>query len=156
MITLLLLVRATYAWCCSSRTSHLWWNTHSTQHHRRGCNNIPSFLQRSGEVATILQRSGDRCNYIPSFLQRSFSQRSGEVATIVIRYVIFVFSFLIQQAKPENGYGTITREYFYCKVTKNTPLHRQLPKVEVPWLGRFPWNVVFHEISGHRPLLRTR
>jgi len=41
MITLLLLVRATYVWCCSSRTSRLWWITHSTQHHRRGCNISP-------------------------------------------------------------------------------------------------------------------
>ena len=36
MITLLLLVRATYIYCCSSRTSRSWWITHSTQ--RRGCN----------------------------------------------------------------------------------------------------------------------
>jgi len=28
MITLLLLVRATYMWCCSSRTSRSWWITH--------------------------------------------------------------------------------------------------------------------------------
>jgi len=39
MVTLLLLVRATYVWCCSSRTFRLWWITHLTQHHRRGCNN---------------------------------------------------------------------------------------------------------------------
>ena len=43
-ITLLLLVRATYIHFCSSRTSHSWWITQSTQHHRRGCNNIPSFF----------------------------------------------------------------------------------------------------------------
>ena len=29
-----------YVWCCFSRTSHSWWITQSTQHHRRGCNNI--------------------------------------------------------------------------------------------------------------------
>ena len=51
MITLLLLVRATYAYCCSSRTSRSWWITHSTQRHRRGCNNIPSFLQRTAPIA---------------------------------------------------------------------------------------------------------
>ena len=43
MITLLLLVRATYTYCCSSRTSRSWWIAHSTQRQPRGCNNIPSF-----------------------------------------------------------------------------------------------------------------
>jgi len=38
-ITLLLLVRATYIYFCSSRTSCSWWIIQSTQHHRRGCNN---------------------------------------------------------------------------------------------------------------------
>jgi len=38
MITLLLLVRATYMWCCSLRTSRSWWIAHSTQRQRRGCN----------------------------------------------------------------------------------------------------------------------
>jgi len=33
--------------CYSSRTSRSWWITHSTQRQRRGCNNIPSFLQRA-------------------------------------------------------------------------------------------------------------
>jgi len=37
-ITLLLLVRATYIYFCSSHTSRSWWITQSTQHHRRGCN----------------------------------------------------------------------------------------------------------------------
>jgi len=37
--TLLLLVRATYIWCCSSRTSRSWWIAQSTQRQRRGCNN---------------------------------------------------------------------------------------------------------------------
>ena len=37
-ITPLLLVRATYIYFCSSRTSRSWWITQSTQHHRRGCN----------------------------------------------------------------------------------------------------------------------
>ena len=41
MITLLLLVRATYMWCCSSRTSRSWWIAHSTQRQRRGCNKHP-------------------------------------------------------------------------------------------------------------------
>ena len=53
-ITLLLLVRATYVWCCSSRTSRSWWITQSTQHHRRGCNNIPSFLQRAAPITRSL------------------------------------------------------------------------------------------------------
>jgi len=38
VITLLLLVRATYIYCFSSCTSRSWWITHSTQRHRRGCN----------------------------------------------------------------------------------------------------------------------
>ena len=37
--------------CCSSRTSRTWWITHSTQRHRRGCNNIPFFLQRIPPIA---------------------------------------------------------------------------------------------------------
>ena len=31
-------LRHIYVWCCSSRTSHSWWITQSTQHHRRSCN----------------------------------------------------------------------------------------------------------------------
>jgi len=42
-----------YVWC-SSRTSHSWWIAHSTQHHQRGCNNIPSFLQRTAPIARSL------------------------------------------------------------------------------------------------------
>jgi len=30
-------VRPTYMWCCSSRTSHSWLITHSSQRQRRGC-----------------------------------------------------------------------------------------------------------------------
>ena len=41
-------------WCYSSRTSRSWWITQSTQHHRRGCNNIPSFLQRTTPIARSL------------------------------------------------------------------------------------------------------
>jgi len=43
-----------YVWCCSSRTSRSWWITQSTQHHRRGCNNIPSFSQRTAPIARSL------------------------------------------------------------------------------------------------------
>jgi len=43
-----------YVWCCSSRTSCPWWITHLTQHHRRGCNIIPSFLQRTTPIARSL------------------------------------------------------------------------------------------------------
>jgi len=50
-ITQLLLVRATYNGCCSSPTFRSLWITHSTQHHRRGCNNIPSFLQLTAPIA---------------------------------------------------------------------------------------------------------
>jgi len=38
-------------WCYSSRTSRSWWITQSTQHHRRGSNNIPSFLLRTTSIA---------------------------------------------------------------------------------------------------------
>ena len=41
-------------WCCSSRTSRSWWITQSTQHHRRGCNSIPSFSQRTAPIARFL------------------------------------------------------------------------------------------------------
>jgi len=51
---LLLLARATHIYCCSSHTSCLWWITKSTQHHRRGCNNIPSFSQRTTAIARSL------------------------------------------------------------------------------------------------------
>ena len=43
-----------YVWCCSSHTSRSWWITQSTQHHRRGCNNILSFLQRTAPIARSL------------------------------------------------------------------------------------------------------
>ena len=43
-----------YVWCCSSRISRSWWITHLTQHHQRGCNNIPSFLQRTAPIARSL------------------------------------------------------------------------------------------------------
>ena len=46
--------RHIYVWCCSSRTSRSWWITQSTQHHWRGCNNIPSFLQRTAPIARSL------------------------------------------------------------------------------------------------------
>jgi len=55
MITLLLLVRATYMYgVVPSCTSCSWWLTQSTQHHWRGCNNIPSFLQRTAPIARSL------------------------------------------------------------------------------------------------------
>ena len=41
-------------WCCFSRTSRSWRITQSAQHHRRGCNNIPSFLQRTAAIASAL------------------------------------------------------------------------------------------------------
>ena len=51
---LLLLARASHIYFCSSCTSHSWWITQSTQHHRRGCNNIPSFLQRTTPITRSL------------------------------------------------------------------------------------------------------
>jgi len=46
--------RHTYVWCYYSRTSRWWWITQSTQHHQRGCNSIPSFLQRTAPIAHSL------------------------------------------------------------------------------------------------------
>ena len=40
-----------YCIYCSSHTFRLWWTTHSAQCQRRGCNNIPSFLQRTAPIA---------------------------------------------------------------------------------------------------------
>ena len=51
-----------YIYCCSSRTSRSWWITHSTQCHRRGCNNIPSFLQRTAPIARSLCEGWTRHN----------------------------------------------------------------------------------------------
>jgi len=51
---LLLLVQVTHIYFYSSRTSRSWWITQSTQHHRRGCNNIPSFLRRTTPIARSL------------------------------------------------------------------------------------------------------
>jgi len=54
MITLLLLVRATYIYFCSSRIPFVVNRTQSTQHHRRGCNNIPSFYNEPHRIARSL------------------------------------------------------------------------------------------------------
>jgi len=40
VITLLLLVHATYMYFCSSHTSRSWWVAQSTQHHRKRYNNM--------------------------------------------------------------------------------------------------------------------
>ena len=37
--------------CCFKCTFHSWWTAHSAQRQRRGCNNIPSFLQRTAPIA---------------------------------------------------------------------------------------------------------
>jgi len=42
-ITLLLLIRATYIYCCFSRTSRSWWITYLTQRQPTGCNTIVFF-----------------------------------------------------------------------------------------------------------------
>ena len=52
--SLLLLARTSHIYCCSSRTSRSWWITQSTQRHHRGCNNNPSFLQRTTPIARSL------------------------------------------------------------------------------------------------------
>jgi len=50
-ITLLLIVRATYIWCCSLHMFRSWWTAHSAQCQPSGCNNIPSFLQWTTPIA---------------------------------------------------------------------------------------------------------
>jgi len=40
--------------CYSSRTSRSWWIAYSMQRQSRGCNNIPSFLQRTAPIARSL------------------------------------------------------------------------------------------------------
>jgi len=40
-----------YMWCYSLCTSRLWWIAHSMQCQPRGCENIPSFLQRTAPIA---------------------------------------------------------------------------------------------------------
>ena len=47
-----------YLWCCSSRTSRSWWITHSTQHHRRGCNN-----SSGGSRIIFLPERSSICQY---------------------------------------------------------------------------------------------
>ena len=37
-ITIIAFIRATYVWCCSSRTFRSWWTAHSAQRQPRGCN----------------------------------------------------------------------------------------------------------------------
>ena len=59
---LLLLARSTHTYFCSSRTSRSWWITQSMQHHRRGCNNIPSILQRTAPIARSLCEGWTRHN----------------------------------------------------------------------------------------------
>jgi len=51
-----------HVWCCSSSTSRSWWITHLTQRHRRGCNNIPSFLQRTSPISRSLCEGWTRHN----------------------------------------------------------------------------------------------
>ena len=53
MITILLLVRAPYIWCYSSRTSRSWWIAHSTQRQPRGYNICPSGSVRGGSMGGL-------------------------------------------------------------------------------------------------------
>jgi len=76
-ITPLLLVRATYIYFCSSRTSHSWWITQSTQHHRRGCNNI---------------------NYMPTVSSPEFRHFSLKIWCYHVKEVLFVW-YLIDFSK---------------------------------------------------------
>jgi len=43
-----------YIWVYSSCTSRSWWIAYSTQRQPRGCNNIPSFSQRTAPIARSL------------------------------------------------------------------------------------------------------
>jgi len=59
-ITLLLLVRATYMWCCSLCTFRSWWTAHSAQRQRTRCDNTNSAL--SGFAA--LCNKSICCDYV--------------------------------------------------------------------------------------------
>jgi len=48
-------------WCCSSRTSHSWWITQSTQHHRRGCN---TSIAKLSDGAFVLAATDDVCSMV--------------------------------------------------------------------------------------------
>jgi len=48
-VTLSLLVRAMYIYCCSSRTSRSLWITQSTQRQRRGCNRSSRDPKKDGK-----------------------------------------------------------------------------------------------------------
>ena len=52
-----------YIYCCSSCTSCLWWITHLMQRQRKGCNNIPSFLQWTAPIAR---------SFCEGFMQQDF------------------------------------------------------------------------------------
>ena len=70
-ITLLMLVRATYIYFCSSRTSRSLRITKSTQHHRRGCNITKTLwiLQLSFSVLSLSESSPFRTAEFGLFLE---------------------------------------------------------------------------------------
>ena len=59
-ITLLLLVRATYVWCCSSRTFCSWWTAHSAQRQWRGCNTPFLWLKNQDALEQWFSNCGTR------------------------------------------------------------------------------------------------
>ena len=67
--------------CYSSRTSRSWWITHSTQRQRRGCNNIPSFLQRAAPFTRFFVKSA------PGTTFTSWSQHHFDAIGKVERHV---------------------------------------------------------------------
>jgi len=58
-------------WCYSSRTSRSWWITQSTQHHRRGCNNIASFFNEPHR-SHVLCVKAELCTTFTSWSQHHF------------------------------------------------------------------------------------
>jgi len=64
--------RYTIWWCYSSRTSCSWWITQSTQHHQRGCNNIPPFHNKPHR-SHVLCVKAELCMTFTSWSQHHFS-----------------------------------------------------------------------------------
>jgi len=66
-ITLLLLVRATYIYFCSSRTSRSWWIPQSTQHNRRGCKSTRRLPRLGKKLLVKCQISASQVLNAPTY-----------------------------------------------------------------------------------------
>ena len=64
--------RHIYDSCCSSHTSRSWWITQSTQHHCRGCNNIPPFYNEPHRSHVVFVKSAHLARPFTSWSQHHF------------------------------------------------------------------------------------